>query len=147
MGSSSGTTTSSGGSGLQEEMNLRKKRRMISNRESARRSRMRKQKHLDELVTQLSQLKTESNNIMSSISMTSQSYMNVEAENSVLRAQVGELTHRLQSLNEIIDYMKQPVGFAMEEYRGDGNEFLDDSLSYLYACQPILASADIMTMY
>ncbi|KVI10694.1 Basic-leucine zipper domain-containing protein [Cynara cardunculus var. scolymus] len=165
MASSSGTTTSSGGSYLHEEIDDRKKRRMVSNRESARRSRMRKQKHLDDLMTQLSQLRKENNQIISSISMTTQHYMTVEAENSVLGAQVAELSHRLQSLNEIITFMKQPIdtgigcGFDEDQYDGSGSgsgsgaggsefgdEFMYNSLSHLYACQPILASAD-MIMY
>nr|GFB29347.1 bZIP transcription factor 11-like [Tanacetum cinerariifolium] len=148
MASSSGTMTSSGGSELQEEMDQRKKRRMISNRESARRSRMRKQKHLNDLMTQLSQLRSEINSVMSSISMTTQHYISVEAENSVLRAQAAELGHRLESLNEIIAVMERPVeiGSAFGDEPEFGTEFVNGSLSYLYSCQPILASAD-MNMY
>ncbi|KAI3809794.1 hypothetical protein L1987_19394 [Smallanthus sonchifolius] len=111
---------------------------MISNRESARRSRMRKQKHLNDLMTQLSQLRSENDRVTASISMTTQHCMSVEAENSVLAAQVMELSNRLWLLNEIIAFMKQPVDA--------GSWFPDDSLSYLYACQPILASND-MIMY
>ncbi|XP_071697685.1 bZIP transcription factor 44-like [Rutidosis leptorrhynchoides] len=141
MASSSGTTTTSGGS---EEMDQRKRRRMISNRESARRSRMRKQKHLDDLMTQLSQLRIDNNQVISSISMTTQHYINVESENSVLRAQVTELSHRLQSLNEIIEFMKQPMDVETGFMSEFGDEFMNNSLSYGYACQPILASADMM---
>lgn len=121
---------------------------------------MRKQKHLDDLMTQLSQLRKENNQIISGISITTQHYMSVEAENSVLSAQVAELSHRLQSLNEIITFMKQqpPIdtgsgcGFDEDQYGGGGggsefgDEFMYNSLSHLYACQPILASAD-MSMY
>ncbi|KAL4555612.1 hypothetical protein LXL04_038236 [Taraxacum kok-saghyz] len=147
-----GTTSSSGGSDLQGDLDQRKKRRMISNRESAKRSRMRKQKHLDDLMTQLSELRKENNQVMSSISITTQHFMSVEAENLVMRAQVAELSHRLQSLNEIIDVMRQPIdagsGFVEEQYVGTdtefSNEFMNNSLSYLYACQPILASADMI---
>ncbi|KAJ0620333.1 putative transcription factor bZIP family [Helianthus annuus] len=113
-----GTTTSYGGdSDLQEEMDQRKRRRMISNRESARRSRMRKQKHLNDLMTQLSQLRSEIN-------------------------RVAELSHRLRSLNEIMAFTDTGTGFADAQ----SGEFTNDSLSYVYACQPILASAD-MSMY
>ncbi|XP_071726058.1 bZIP transcription factor 44-like [Rutidosis leptorrhynchoides] len=143
MASSSGTTTSSGGL---DEMDQRKKRRMVSNRESARRSRMRKQKHLDDLMTQLSQLRDDNNRVMSSISMTTQHYINVEAENSVLRAQVNELSHRLQSLNEINEFMKQPIDIGTGFIDEFGDEFVNNSLSYGYVCQPILASTD-MRMY
>ncbi|KAJ0493819.1 putative transcription factor bZIP family [Helianthus annuus] len=167
MASSSTTTgTSSGGSGgpypiqgsgsekdLQHVMDQRKKKRMMSNRESARRSRLRKQKHLDELATQLSQLRKENNQMISSVTITTQHYMNVETENRVLRAQVAELSQQLQSLNEIIAFVNPCVdsgcGFMEEQY-GSGTEFVDEfmsnSLSYVYANQAILASAD-MFMY
>ena len=107
-GASSGSTAmlrnSSSEEGPQQIMDPRKRKRMLSNRESARRSRMRKQKHLDDLTGQLRQLARENNEILTRMNVISQLYMNIEAENSILRAQMAELTHRLDSLNEIIEY-------------------------------------------
>ncbi|RHN61327.1 putative transcription factor bZIP family [Medicago truncatula] len=110
MASSSGTSSGSSllqNSGSEEDlqalMDQRKRKRMISNRESARRSRMRKQKHLDDLVSQVSKLRKENQEILTSVNITTQKYLSVEAENSVLRAQMGELSNRLESLNEIVD--------------------------------------------
>ncbi|KAJ9551748.1 hypothetical protein OSB04_015793 [Centaurea solstitialis] len=180
MASSSGTatTTSSGGSGsgsypvqnsgseeeLQRLMDQRKRKRMVSNRESARRSRMRKQKHLDELVTQLSRLRTENNRIAGDVSVTLQRFTIMEAENSVLKAQAAELGRRLESLNQMIEFMSQPppvdggsggggCGFFAEEMYGGGGELMDElmmsnSVSCLYGNQvPILASADMIQYY
>lgn len=95
-------------------MDQRKRKRMISNRESARRSRMRKQKHLDDLMVQVAHLRKENSQILTSMSITTQHYLNVEAENSILRAQMAELTHSLHSLNEIISFMNR--GFEIEPY-------------------------------
>nr|GEW88525.1 bZIP transcription factor 11-like [Tanacetum cinerariifolium] len=134
MGSSSGTTTTSSSDQLVDE---KKTKRMASNRESARRSRMRKQKHMDDLLTQVSQLRNENNRVMADVGITMQHYGNVEAENSVLRARVVELGHRLESLNQIIAVMNQPV-LADVPY---GAEFMDNSY---YANQPILASTDMI---
>ncbi|KAL4361106.1 hypothetical protein GQ457_04G001930 [Hibiscus cannabinus] len=143
MASSSGTssggslTTNSGSDGdLTALMNERKRKRMISNRESARRSRMRKQKHLDDLQAQVTQLRQESHRILTGVNITTQHYLNVEAENSVLRAQANELSNRLQSLNEIIAF----IGGG-----GDGNsdaaaDCFFNPLNYLN--QPIMAAAD-----
>lgn len=75
---------------------------MQSNRESARRSRQRKQLHLDELTSLSGHLRKENSEIVNAISVTSRQYLSVEAENSVLRAQMVELSSRLQSLNEIL---------------------------------------------
>ncbi|KAL8195345.1 hypothetical protein R6Q57_025748 [Mikania cordata] len=164
MASSSGkaTTASSDGSyplqnsgsdeDLQRIMDQRKKKRMDSNRESARRSRMRKQKHLDDLKAQVSQLKKENNQVMADVSITMQHYTNVEAENLVLRAQLGELSQRLESLNQIKVFVSQPVdsgaGFVDESYYEGGTEWIDElminSLSCLYANKHIWASSDMI---
>ncbi|KAM0060870.1 putative transcription factor bZIP family [Helianthus debilis subsp. tardiflorus] len=134
-------------------MDQREQRRMISNRESAKRSRMKKQKHLDDLMTQLSQLRSENNRVGSSISMITQHYVSLEAENSVLTARVTELGHRLRSLNEIIEFMKQQQKvvdtgswFPDEHYGGSGADLID-SVSYVYSCQPIMTSIDMNIMY
>lgn len=114
---------------------------MLSNRESARRSRMRKQKHLDDLLTQISQLKTENSQITGQVDITMQHYMKFESENMILRTQVVELTDRLQSLNSVLHIMEEVSGLAM-----DIPEIPDPLLQPLQLpCPsfPIMASANI----
>ncbi|KAJ6402837.1 hypothetical protein OIU84_014861 [Salix udensis] len=117
MASSSGTSSGSPliqNSGSEEDlqalMDQRKRKRMISNRESARRSRMRKQKHLDDLTAQVSQLRKENHQIITSINITTQRYLNVEADNSILRVQISQLSKRLESLNDIIGFLNSNNG-------------------------------------
>ncbi|CAJ1973279.1 unnamed protein product [Sphenostylis stenocarpa] len=110
MASSSGNSsicTKIQSSGSEEDLQVlrtdeRKNKRKLSNRESARRSRMRKRNHLEDLTKQVSQFTKENREILGTIDMTTQHYLKIEAENCVLRAQMGELGQRLQSLNDII---------------------------------------------
>ncbi|XXG84430.1 hypothetical protein AAC387_Pa10g1945 [Persea americana] len=95
-------------------MDQRKQRRMLSNRESARRSRMRKQKHLDDLINQATQLKAENSQIMTRVNIATQHYAAIESENTILRTQVMELTERLQSLNSVLHLMEEISGMAMD---------------------------------
>ncbi|KAA0065209.1 bZIP transcription factor 53 [Cucumis melo var. makuwa] len=141
---------------LQVLMDQRKRKRMQSNRESARRSRMRKQQHLDELMAQVTQLKKDNAQILSNINITSQLYMNVEAENSILKAQMAELTQRLQSLEEIANCINNTGGnnnggFGETEEEEEAfqiqtivaaDSFMN-SMNFLYVNQPIMAAADI----
>ncbi|GMH23392.1 hypothetical protein Nepgr_025235 [Nepenthes gracilis] len=119
--SSSGTTSTTDlqGSKMKEDlqqpkMDERKRKRMESNRESAKRSRMRKQKHLDDLTAQITHLRIENTQILSTINTTTQHYLTVESENTVLRAQMAELTQRLESLNEMCSYINTFNGVAMD---------------------------------
>ncbi|XP_034679330.1 bZIP transcription factor 44-like [Vitis riparia] len=152
MASSSGTSSGSTllqNSGSEEDlqalMDQRKRKRMISNRESARRSRMRKQKHLDDLMAQAAQLRKENNQIITSMNVTTQHYFNIEAENSVLRAQFSELSNRLQYLVEIINFLNTSNGgFESGEPwtlpEPTTSDSLMNPLSLLYLSQPIMAS-------
>ncbi|KAL1189386.1 bZIP transcription factor 44 [Cardamine amara subsp. amara] len=128
----------------QDLIDERKRKRKQSNRESARRSRMRKQKHLDDLTAQVTRLRKENAQIVAGITVTTQHYVTIEAENSILRAQLLELNHRLQSLNEIVDFVEASSGFGMETGGLDGG-FYDGAMSSMnsgfYNNQPIMASA------
>ncbi|CAN6935815.1 unnamed protein product [Brassica oleracea] len=103
-------TTSLPNSGSESDLvqrdliNERKRKRLESNRESARRSRMRKREHLVGLTTQLEQLRKDNRKATIAIDVTTEQYDKMEAENSVMRAQVTELNHRLNSLNQIIAF-------------------------------------------
>lgn len=130
MASSSGPTSRSSGSEEVVIMDQKKRKRMISNRESARRCRMRKQKHLDELTTQMAELKNENSQIVTAMNAATQYYVKFEAENSVLRAQVTELSRRLQSLSEIIEIANSMgggfVGPPAESFLGLGERIHHD---------------------
>ncbi|GER35530.1 BZIP transcription factor family protein [Striga asiatica] len=154
MASSSGNSSSGSppvqSSGSDEDLqNLRKRKRMQSNRESARRSRQRKQKHLDDLTAEVDRLRKDNGRISSSVDLTAQHCARVEAENSVIRAQMMELAQRLESLNEILSYMSSAGGgdgvVEAAELQGFGEGAW--SMVGFNQLQPIVASAEMFEYY
>ncbi|KAG8370606.1 hypothetical protein BUALT_Bualt13G0000900 [Buddleja alternifolia] len=129
--------TSSGGSDIDE----RKRKRKFSNRESARRSRTRKQQHLDELIVKENQMKEENKKLRQMIDGASQLYVNFASENNVLRAQVAELSDSLRSLNSMLQ-----IGSEMSSLVVDIPDIPDTLLEpWQLPCpiQPVSASADM----
>ncbi|KAJ0980592.1 hypothetical protein J5N97_008847 [Dioscorea zingiberensis] len=96
------------------EEDQRKRKRMISNRESARRSRKRKQQHLDDLIKQVAELKNENSRIMVQVNLLTEQYRGRDLENTVLRTQVMELTERLRSLNSVLQFVEEFSGTPMD---------------------------------
>ncbi|RWW38435.1 hypothetical protein BHE74_00056333, partial [Ensete ventricosum] len=106
--------TSSSEGDSQPVIDVRKRKRMLSNRESARKSRMRKQQHLDDLINQEAQLNSQNRQIAVQINLVTEQYDKVESENAVLRAQLRELTERLQSVNSVLHFIEEFSGMAMD---------------------------------
>lgn len=133
---------SSGSDGQRYAMNDdRKRKRMESNRESARRSRMRKQQHLEELMSQMTQLQNQNVLWREKIDAVGRNYLTLDAENNVLRAQMAELTERLDSLNSLTRFWADANGLAV-----DIPEIPDTLLEpWQLPCpiQPITASANM----
>ncbi|XP_078429199.1 bZIP transcription factor 44-like [Wolffia australiana] len=120
MASCSGSGTSYGSEEdmQQQATDMRKQKRKLSNRESARRSRQRKQKHLDDLTAQVARLREENGQIRANLKMITQQCVAVEAENSVMRAQAAELGGRLGCLAEVLRFVNHGSGFLAEDGPG-----------------------------
>ncbi|EXB28592.1 Ocs element-binding factor 1 [Morus notabilis] len=119
----------------------RKRKRMLSNRESARRSRMRKQKQMEDLTSEASRLQISSGQIRQSLNAKEQAYVQMESTNDVLRAQIMELTDRLRSLNAVLHVIEEVSGLAV-----DIPEIPDPLMrpwQHSTPVQPITASADM----
>ncbi|KAJ3691859.1 hypothetical protein LUZ61_021023 [Rhynchospora tenuis] len=92
----------------------RKRKRMVSNRESARRSRMKKQQHLEELIGEVARLKSENAQAEMHVNVLTEQYGKVEAENAVLRAEVAQLAERLKSTNMYLSLFEVVSGVKMD---------------------------------
>ncbi|KAK6915417.1 Basic leucine-zipper, C-terminal, partial [Dillenia turbinata] len=75
---------------------------MLSNRESARRSRRRKQAHLTELETQVAQLRVENSSLLKRLTNISQKYNEAAVDNRVLKADVETLRAKVKMAEETV---------------------------------------------
>lgn len=76
---------------LQDERELKRQRRKQSNRESARRSRLRKQAECDELAQRADALKEENASLRSEVTRIRNEYEQLLAENASLKERLGEI--------------------------------------------------------
>ncbi|KAF8048272.1 hypothetical protein N665_2582s0002 [Sinapis alba] len=82
--------------------NVKRVKRMLSNRESARRSRRRKQAHLSELETQVSQLRVENSKLMKGLTDVTQTFNDAAVENRVLKANIETLRAKVKMAEETV---------------------------------------------
>lgn len=107
------TSSGSEGDDRYSTMDEKKRKRMISNRESARRSRMRREQHLKDLRSQIAFFESKRNEMIQRMNQISQSYAVIETENRVLMAQKEELSKRLECAEIISSYIN---GGTSSEY-------------------------------
>ncbi|KAL7144366.1 hypothetical protein ABFS83_07G006900 [Erythranthe nasuta] len=80
----------------------KKMKRMKSNRESARRSRMKREQHIKDLNDQVTYFKTRSSEIARKISEIEARFTAVGSENRILRMKGEDLKKRLELLEEML---------------------------------------------
>ncbi|CAA7018140.1 unnamed protein product [Microthlaspi erraticum] len=112
-------------------INERKQRRMVSNRESARRSRMRKQRHLDELLSQVAWLRSENHQLLDKLNQASDSNDLVLQENLSLKEENLELRQVITSMKKL-EGAGGGSGSIHDRYRSSSLDHdLDQDLSSL----------------
>ncbi|XP_030485618.2 basic leucine zipper 9 [Cannabis sativa] len=77
-------------------------RRMVSNRESARRSRRRKQAHLADLEIQVEQLRGENSCLYKQLTNASQQYREADTDNRVLKSDVEAMRARVKLAEDMV---------------------------------------------
>ncbi|KAG6647999.1 hypothetical protein I3843_07G115700 [Carya illinoinensis] len=137
----SASSGSDGGDPSLATVDERKRKRMLSNRESARRSRMKKQKQMEDLTNETSRLQMANSQLLQSISAKEQAYVAIESANNILRAQVMELTDRLRSLNSVLQIIEEVSGFSVDI--PEIPDPLMNTWQLHHQMQPIVASADL----
>ncbi|XVF88037.1 hypothetical protein PTKIN_Ptkin19aG0017200 [Pterospermum kingtungense] len=98
----------------------------------------------DSYISQSSQYKRENNQILTRINITTQHYLNIEAENSVLRAELMELEQRLLSLEDIITCLNKSNMDADDTSLAfiESNDLLNP-FNLVFSNQPVLASLTV----
>ncbi|BAT87965.1 hypothetical protein LR48_Vigan10g152900 [Vigna angularis] len=106
-------------------------RRMLSNRESARRSRRRKQAHLSELETQVSQLRGENSSLLKRLTDVNHRYNSAAVDNRVLKADVETLRAKVKMAEETVKRISglNPMFHAMTEMSSMEIAMFDESRS------------------
>ncbi|KAG6666030.1 hypothetical protein I3843_01G001500 [Carya illinoinensis] len=84
----------------------RRQRRMVSNRESARRSRMRKQKHLENLRNQVNKFRIENRDLSNRLRCVLYHCHRVQTENNQLQSEYDMLRHKLSEIGQILAYRR-----------------------------------------
>ncbi|CAL0331753.1 unnamed protein product [Lupinus luteus] len=94
-------------------MEERKRRRMVSNRESARRSRMRKQKHSENLRNQLNLFRVENRELNTRLQFLMNHCNCVQTENDWLRSERTLLCQKLSNISQFMVFQQlQPLSSA-----------------------------------
>ncbi|MCL7038280.1 hypothetical protein MKW94_027357 [Papaver nudicaule] len=105
---------------------VKRVRRMLSNRESARRSRRRKQAHLSELETQVAQLRVENSSLLKRLTDISQKYNEAAVDNRILKADVETLRAKVKMAEETVKQVtgyNNPIFQAVSEISSVGIQF------------------------
>ncbi|GMQ02611.1 hypothetical protein CsSME_00048753 [Camellia sinensis var. sinensis] len=85
-----------------DPLNLKRAKRMVSNRESARRSRRRKQEHLADLEKQVEQLQGENSNLFKQFTGASQQFKDANTNNRVLKSDVEALRAKVKLAEDMV---------------------------------------------
>ncbi|XP_062218329.1 bZIP transcription factor RISBZ4-like [Phragmites australis] len=93
-------------------LDVKRMRRMVSNRESARRSRKRKQAHLTDLETQVEQLQGENASLFKQLTDSSQQFTTAVTDNRILKSDVEALRVKVKMAENMVALRAQSCGLG-----------------------------------
>ncbi|XP_073101996.1 bZIP transcription factor RISBZ4 isoform X2 [Elaeis guineensis] len=120
-------------------IDLKRMRRMVSNRESARRSRKRKQAHLADLELKVDQLRGENSSLFKQLTDANQQFDQAVTNNRILRSDVETLRVKVKMAEDMVarGALTCSLDHLLQSHIG--------SPQYLNTRQPCRASSDVLS--
>ncbi|XP_051119399.1 bZIP transcription factor RISBZ4-like isoform X2 [Andrographis paniculata] len=120
---------------------IKRMKRMVSNRESARRSRRRKQAHLDDLERQVELLRGENETLFKQLAEATQQFKDSTMNNRVLRSDVEALRAKVKLAEDMVTRgsLTSSLSHLLTNYLNTSRDFNNNSMNRVDTISSIMA--------
>ncbi|KAI3453950.1 hypothetical protein Pfo_010613 [Paulownia fortunei] len=121
-------------------VDIKRIKRMVSNRESARRSRRRKQAHLTDLEQQVDQLRGENAALFKQLADATQQFKDSTTNNRVLRSDVEALRAKVKLAEDMVTRgsLTSSLSHLLQNYLNTPQDYMNNSMNHNVS--PIIAA-------
>ncbi|KAG8381984.1 hypothetical protein BUALT_Bualt05G0029300 [Buddleja alternifolia] len=110
---------------------IRRVKRMVSNRESARRSRKRKQAHLKDLEQQVEQLRGEGSTLFKQLADATHQFRDASTNNRVLRSDVEALRAKVKLAEDLVarGSLTSSLSHLLQNYLNTAHDYMNNTIN------------------
>ncbi|KAL0372020.1 UNVERIFIED_CONTAM: bZIP transcription factor RISBZ4 [Sesamum calycinum] len=123
-------------------VDIKRIKRMVSNRESARRSRRRKQAHLADLEQQVEQLRGENASLFKQLAEATQQFKDSTTNNRVLRSDVEALRAKVKLAEDMVarGSLTSSLSHLLQNYLNTPHDYMNNNINRMdHNVSPIMA--------
>ncbi|KAH6790955.1 hypothetical protein C2S53_009433 [Perilla frutescens var. hirtella] len=124
-------------------VDIKRIKRMVSNRESARRSRRRKQAHLADLEQQVEQLRGENSTLFKQLSDATQQFKDSTTNNRVLRSDVEALRAKVKLAEDMVarGSLTSSLSHLLQNYLNTPQDYMNNNMNRMdHSIPPLMAA-------
>ncbi|KAI3468443.1 hypothetical protein Pfo_025106 [Paulownia fortunei] len=123
-------------------IDVKRIKRMVSNRESARRSRRRKQAHLADLEQQAEQLRGENSSLFKQLADASQQFKDATTNNRVLKSDVEALRAKVKLAEDMVarGSLTSSLSHLLQNYLNTPQDYVNNNINRMDNVSPIMSA-------
>ncbi|PIN15938.1 hypothetical protein CDL12_11417 [Handroanthus impetiginosus] len=123
-------------------LDIKRIKRMVSNRESARRSRRRKQAHLADLEQQVDQLRGDNASLFKQLADASQQFKDATTNNRVLKSDVEALRAKVKLAEDMVarGSLTSSLSHLLQNYLNTPQDYVNTNMNQINTISPIIST-------